>query len=323
MPEPTVPSPRIPIVPAVFFGMVLGLGGLGSAWRVAARLWGLPTSIGEALSLTAAAIWCAWLALFAAKWIGARQTARREAADPVMSFSIGLIAMATLLVSVALKPYAPSLAWWIFAIGLVAGLAFAVWLMGSAWQGARTVAATTPLMYLTPVGAGYLGAIGAGGFGHIELATMLWGTGAIAWLFIESAVLQRLMTEPMPVPLRATVGIQLAPPAVGCMSYLAFTDGPPDRLAQFLFGYALLQGLILLRLTPWLRQQQFGPGAWAYTFGVAALAVSSLVMLVRGNTVLMSRLAPLLFAAANLLIGWIAARTLLLALNGKLFPPPP
>ena len=322
MPDVSGAKPRFPIIPAVFFGMVLGLGGLGSAWRVASRLWGLPTSIGEALSLTAAAIWCAWLVLFAAKWLGARQAARREAADHVMSFSIGLIAMATLLVSVALKPYAPSLAWWIFAAGLVAGLALAAWLMGSAWQGARTAAATTPLMYLTPVGAGYLGAMGAGGFGYTDLASMLWGAGAISWLFIEAAVLQRLMTEPMPVALRAIVGVQLAPPAVGCMSYLAFTDGPPDRLAQFLLGYALLQGLILLRLTPWLRQQPFGPGACAYTFGVAALAVSALVMLERGNTALMSWLAPLLFAFANLFIGWIAIRTTLQALTGRLFPPP-
>ena len=81
--------------------------------------------------------------------------------------------------------------------------------------------------------------------------------------------------------------------------------------------------MILWRQSPWLRQQPFGPGAWAYTFGTAALSVSALTMLERGGQhSLMTWLAPLLFALANLLIGWIAARTLLLALSGKLFPPP-
>jgi len=37
--------------------MVLGLGGLGNGWRVAARVWGAPTFIGEAFALTAVAVW--------------------------------------------------------------------------------------------------------------------------------------------------------------------------------------------------------------------------------------------------------------------------
>ncbi len=32
-----------------YFGVVLGLAGLGQAWRIAARLWHLPPAVGEAL----------------------------------------------------------------------------------------------------------------------------------------------------------------------------------------------------------------------------------------------------------------------------------
>ena len=35
-------------VPASFFGMILGLVGLGNCWRVAAKIWHLPAWIGEA-----------------------------------------------------------------------------------------------------------------------------------------------------------------------------------------------------------------------------------------------------------------------------------
>jgi len=49
--------PAGPLIPATFFGMVLALGGLGNGWRVAARIWGAPAFIGEALALSAAAIW--------------------------------------------------------------------------------------------------------------------------------------------------------------------------------------------------------------------------------------------------------------------------
>jgi len=41
--------------------MVLGLAGMGQAWRLAHRLWGAPAAIGEALLLLAAAVWASLL----------------------------------------------------------------------------------------------------------------------------------------------------------------------------------------------------------------------------------------------------------------------
>jgi len=50
-------------VPASFFGIVLGLAGLGGAWRAAARVWHLPVAVGEALMLAAGVVWALMLAL--------------------------------------------------------------------------------------------------------------------------------------------------------------------------------------------------------------------------------------------------------------------
>ena len=47
-------------LPASFFGVVLGLSGLGQAWRVAVQLWGVPAAIGEGLLLLATLVWT-WL----------------------------------------------------------------------------------------------------------------------------------------------------------------------------------------------------------------------------------------------------------------------
>ncbi|WP_298916342.1 hypothetical protein [uncultured Nostoc sp.] len=57
---------------------------------------------------------------------------------------------------------------------------------------------------------------------------------------------------------------------------MSITSGQPDAFAQFLFGYGLLQGLILLRLLPWLFQQPFTATYWAFTFGIAALKTVSM-----------------------------------------------
>jgi tellurite resistance protein len=102
---------------------------------------------------------------------------------------------------------------------------------------------------------------------------------------------------------------------------LGITNGQPDTFAQILLGYGLLQALILLRLIPWLFQQPFAASYWAFTFGVAALALSALSFVERGMTGAIEGLAVMLFIGANMAIGLIALGTFRLLLRGKLIPP--
>ena len=54
-----------PIVPAAFFGIVLGLAGLGNAWRAAHQVWQLPAIVGEIILALASIVWAVLIALFA------------------------------------------------------------------------------------------------------------------------------------------------------------------------------------------------------------------------------------------------------------------
>jgi tellurite resistance protein len=56
-----------PNIPAAFFGIVLGLAGLGHTWRAAHQVWPVPASIGEALFAAAALVWAGLVALFVLK----------------------------------------------------------------------------------------------------------------------------------------------------------------------------------------------------------------------------------------------------------------
>lgn len=116
----------------------------------------------------------------------------------------------------------------------------------------------TPILYLSTVAGSFVSAIVASTLGYREWVQLFFGGGLFSWLALESMIMQRLyLLEALPKPLRPTLGIQLAPPAVGCVAYLSLTSGQPDAFAQFLFGYGLFQALILLRLLPWLFQQPF------------------------------------------------------------------
>jgi tellurite resistance protein len=54
-------------LPAAFFGMILGLVGLGNGWRIAATVRQVPPWIGEAVMFTAAVVWAILMVLYACK----------------------------------------------------------------------------------------------------------------------------------------------------------------------------------------------------------------------------------------------------------------
>jgi tellurite resistance protein len=310
------------IVPASFFGMILGLVGLGNCWRVAAKLWHLPVWIGESIMLLGVIVWLVLLLLYFGKWVWARAEAVAEFEHPILCCFIGLVPVSSLLVALAIAPYSHTLAVGLFLISAIGQLGFGVYRSGQFWMGGRKPEATTPILYLTAVAGGFVSTIVASSLGYRDWGALLFGMGLFSWLALESIIMQRLfLLETLPRFLRPTLGIQLAPPAVGCVAYLSLTSGQPDLFAQMLFGYSLLQALILLRLLPWLCQQPFNTSYWAFTLGIAAVSLATLRFVERGMSGVIEGLAVLLFIGANIAIGSIALGTVRLLLRGKLLPP--
>jgi tellurite resistance protein len=318
-PPATVPNK---FVPAAFFGMILGLVGLGASWRFAAAIWSLPRVIGEAIMLTATAVWCVLIVLFAAKWIWAKAESLAEFRHPIQCCFVGIVPVSTALIGIAIRPYAPLAAAALATLGIVGQLIFGVYRTGQLWQGGRDPSTTTPVLYLPTVAGSFVSAITLSAFGHPEWGAPFFGVGVLSWLAIESVLLHRLYhAGELPPPLRPTLGIQLAPPTVGCAAYLSISSGPPDLFAQMLLGYGVFQALLMIRLLPWIAKQPFAPSYWAFTFGLSAIATSFLRFVERGETGPIALAAPYVFIAVNLAIGGIALGTLWLLLRGRLLPP--
>lgn len=308
-------------VPASYFGIILGLVGLGAAWRLANRLWILPAIIGETIMVIAGIVWVMLILLYVAKWLWHRGDAIAELNHPIQCCFIGLVPVSTVLVSVALQPHAHSAALVLLFSGTIGTIMFSIWRHGGLWRGGRDPASTTPVLYLPSVAGNFVVAIAMGAFGWGEWGVLFFGAGFLAWIALESVILHRLLTaEPLAVPMRPTLGIQLAPPAVGLVAYLSVTNGDPGVIAQVLLGYALLQALILIRLLPWIRAQSFSASYWSFTFGVSALALGAERMVDRGVIGPANAMAPVLFIVANIVIGVVAIGTIILLAQGRLFP---
>ncbi|KRB61245.1 tellurite resistance protein TehA [Rhizobium sp. Root708] len=315
---------RMPRIPAAFFGIVLGLAGLTNSWRAAAPIWNLPPQIGEAIGIVAGVVWLLLILLYAGKWLIDAKAVAAEAQHPVQCCFIGLIGVSTMLTAIVLQPHSHAGAVVLFAAGAVFTLVFALWRTGILWRGDRDPTATTAVLYLPAVAGSFVMAIALSAFNSPDWGQLAFGAGFFSWLAIESVLLNRLYNaQTLSEPLRPTLGIQLAPPAVGCVAYLSVTTGTPDILAHAMLGYAILQLLLMLRLLPWIRQQPFAASYWAFTFGVTALSTAASKMVTRSDpSGALHLLAPILFVAANVVVGLIAIGTVLLLVRGKLLPKP-
>lgn len=308
-------------VPLSFFSIPVGLLAFANTWRVGVRLWHLPGDVAQALALSGLAVWAVLLVLCAAKWVTHRADAVAELRHPVQSAFAALVPVASMLAALAMIPFSREFAQSLFVLTLVAQLAVGLWLNGRMWMGGRPAELVTPALYLPSVAQSFVAATVSAAFGWTQLGLLFFGVGLLGWLALESVILQRAAAgTPLPAPLRPLLGIQLAPAVVGGGSWLSLTTGAPDAFAWILLGYGLYQALILLRLLPWIREQAFVPGYWAFSFGVAALPALAMRMVERGASGFVVELAGGLFAAANLVFALLVGRTLWMLARGALLP---
>ncbi len=306
--------------PASYFGMVLGLAGIANAWRAATEAWQLPPVIGEVIYSVAGLVWLALLLLYASKAIFASEKLAAELAHPIQCCFIGLGGVATMLVAGGIIPYSVVLAYVVFTAGFSFMLWFGVWKTGHLWQGGRDPSTTTAVLYLPTVGGSFVAATVVSAFGYTDWGQLAFGAGLFSWLAIESVLIHRLFTGPSkPAGLRPSLGIQLAPAPVAAVAYISVSGGNPDVFVHALIGYAILQVLILARLTKWIAEAGAVPALWAFSFGASAIAAAPVRLISHGDQGAMTILAPVLFVIGNVVIAGLSVMTMVLLVKGRMF----
>lgn len=306
-------------VPASFFAMVMGLGGLGAAWRAASRAYGVSPWLADGLLAVATALWVALLAAQVAKALKAPARLRAELEHPVQGSLAALAPASLLLLAPGLSVHAPGVAPVLFWIGAAGAVAIALYAMGRWLTVPMEVKEVTPAMYLPLVVGSLLAAAAAAAAGRTDEGWLFFGAGVVSWLVLAAVLLGRYVSAgELPAALRPLLALELAPPALALVAWQAL-DGPaPDTTSRALLGYALFVALLLVRLAGRLRGVAFAPVWWAFTFPVTALATGALRQSVAAPASVAGALALPLFVAANGIVAVIAFRTVTALSRGDL-----
>lgn len=299
----SVPRPTLEHLPLPLLAMPMGTGGVGLAWRQAHHALGAPAAIGEVLLALTALLWLVVVGAQALRLLRHPQAVAAELRHPVRVAFGAAPTIGLMIVSAFLFPHAPALGAALWGVAVAGHLLLAMMLLRRVVAGRGDPAMLAPPLLIPLVGNILAPAFGPR-MGFPELSWMMFGIGLLLWLAVLPLLLSRLFAGPaLPPPLRPTLAILVAPPAVAALALEALT-GRVDGFVLAFAGVALLVGAVLVSLADEIARVPFGLPWWGVTFPSAAFAVMLMVIAAP------PWLAWAALIAATALTGWVAWRTL-------------
>jgi tellurite resistance protein len=161
-----------------------------------------------------------------------------------------------------------------------------------------------------------VGAAAAAEVGLRPVAEAAFGIGVLSWLLLGSVMLN--FRPRLPTALVPTLAIEIAPPAIGGVAYLAISG--PALGTYILGGYTVLMALVQARLIPLYLRLRFNYAFWAFTFSYAIAASYALDWLHLKHPAGEQVYGAIVLALITGLIATIAVRSLILLAKGQFLP---
>lgn len=255
--------------PPAIFPAVLGLLGLGIAWKRAVFNFGFPSEIVDVFLGMVTLLFLYCLVAYAAKVV-LRPAVLAEDLN-VLPGRTGLSALAVAMMALAaiLADFAPFVAFPVLGLGVFGLLAIALRVLPARLKGADPSGPATPALHLVFVGFVVAPLAGAPlGVEHGILVPLIWYC-VLSGALITAITIGPLLRGTGAPPLRPLHAIHLAPPSfIASASVLTLQE---TLAAASLAWAALVFAALLLRLR-WLTEGGFS-GFWsAFTFPLTAFA---------------------------------------------------
>jgi len=311
-----LPLPALRDLPIGIYGMVMGLVGLGVAWRTA----GAPAWASEPWIALGVAAFALLSGLHLAKLWRYPQLVVAELRIPALLGFCGALPVALSLVAAGLAPHAAPLAGLLWRTAYVLHLAFMAGGVARALAGLRLADLNTGLIILM-VG-GIVVPVGGLPLGYPQAAGLLFAASvAIAPVMMGLVLWRAAAAPPLPAAARPSWFVLLAPPMLLAVNGPAVWGQSPFIDAVFLGGTLL--ALWLLWYARAFRRWPFSMAWWSFTFPLDAVAAAALQFADAHPAPHWRGLAWAALALATAAVLLVGARSLAALRAGTLFALPP
>ena len=312
-------APSLRYLPGGLFGAVMGLAGLGIAWR---RAEGALTWHGEFWSLLGVLAFAALVAAYLAKWRRHPDAVRAELANPALLGFCAALPVGMTLVAASLRPYALPLAQAVWWGGVALLFVFQLWGLSLFLRGGVTAAQVNGGWMILFVGGIVVPSSGLD-LGHELVSQWFFGVSATLAPFVMGLVLWRaLFGPPLPDAVKPSTFILLVPPSLVYANGIALGVAENVFLQGLFFTGLVLLAAIAVAMRGCLRWP-FGAPWWAFTFPLDALAAAAGLHAELHPSGPWKWIAQGLLLLATAVVTFVLARTLVALRTGQLLSAPP
>lgn len=312
-------STSIKNLPINLFGSVMGLAGLGLAWRLSGQYFGIGVVLGEAIGALAALVFLLLTLGYLTKWVKYPGAVKAEFNHPIASNFFGTVTIALLLLSAVAAPHSQLLAeaLWILGSGLTVLLAGLV--VSRLLSGNQDSLSSVPAWLIPGVATLDIAVTGA----HMpmpwaaEFNLFALAVGAVLALVFFTRIFSRLVHEAaLAKTMVPSLMILIAPFEVG---FLAYTNvfGEIDRFASVLFYFGLFL-FVVLSFKVFRRDVPFTTSWWAISFPIAALSNAALKYAHAQDNTLLMVVAAVILLFLTVALSVLTVKTLISLFSGKL-----
>jgi tellurite resistance protein len=145
---------------------------------------------------------------------------------------------------------------------------------------------------------------------HADFSWFFFSVGLIFWIVFMTIVFYRLIFHPpLPEKLLPTLSILIAPPSVGFIAWMKLT-GSLDPAARMFYFFGLFIFLLILGKARRFIRLPYFVSWWAYTFPMASVTLSSLLMYKLTGLAFYAWLGTALLGLTSLVVLVVLAKTL-------------
>ncbi|WP_122571746.1 C4-dicarboxylate transporter [Pseudomonas viridiflava] len=266
--------PSIKNISFDFFSVVMGITGLGLAWRSAANEFGVPTQIGEAIIFFGIFIFV-FLILFQLVRIAYfRPFIIEEWRDASHRNFFCAATISGLLISQSLLPYSESSAIYLWVISVSAQVVF-LWFMLRHWLLEEVSHNELSPAWLIPMVGNASPSFAGIELGHAVFCKILFTSALLCWATFLPLIFYRIIFVIPKISSDAMPGLAILVSAPAVLAIAEFNlSGGASTLIEFLAWTALFFAVVVYTLGRRLVSSRFSRRWWAFTFPSAALASS-------------------------------------------------
>ena len=322
--SPETPASPLAYIPPTFFGAVMGVSGLGLAWRQAEKFLDWASLPGDIVLVIGAAMLAMVAPAYIAKCLLYPAMLWRDFDHPVKGPFLAGAPLAIQLQVPGVLPLHPGVAEGLFLCGAGLSLFLTLYIMSRWFLRPQEMAKMNPIWLIPGVG-GFLTALMGPSLGYMELSWFFFSISVVIWILLSAVLMYRLMFGPaLPQPLTPTYFVPIVPPALMSIIFPLLVPGEISPFTRVIYYFALLLLLLNITMIRTFLRVRFSMGWWAYSFPLDGIAAATLIY---GDTtnnpyLLAAGQAILIFATG--LIAYILVRTVIDIARGRvLIPDPP